>query len=140
MNKDYLKEYYKKHKEEYKKRAAEYYKQNREKVLDQHKQKKAILTEYLKKYRKTAIGRANMLLQKYNQSDEIYGRGKGDLTAQWIVENIFSQPCHYCRENDWTKIGCDRIDNSKPHTKNNVVPCCKDCNVKRGRKEYNSFI
>lgn len=27
MNKDYLKEYYKKHKEEYKKRAAEYYKQ-----------------------------------------------------------------------------------------------------------------
>ena len=50
------------------------------------------------------------------------------MTAQWIVENIFSQPCAHCGENNWEKIGCNRLDNDKPHTKDNVEPCCKECN------------
>ena len=31
------------------------------------------------------------------------------------------------------KIGCDRVDNSKGHTKDNVVPCCITCNTVRNR-------
>lgn len=80
------------------------------------------------------MGRAHNLLAAYRKSDEKYNRGNGDLTAQWIVDNIFAKPCVYCGENDWHKIGCNRLDNSKPHTRNNVEPCCMRCNLKLPRK------
>jgi hypothetical protein len=66
--------------------------------------------------------------------------GKCTLTPEWIVENIFSKPCHYCGKEGWELIGCDRIDNSKPHTPDNVVPCCWECNKKRGRRDYEEFM
>lgn len=31
-------------------------------------------------------------------------------------------------------MDCNRIDNSKPHTKDNVEPCCKSCNSRLGRE------
>lgn len=40
------------------------------------------------------------------------------------------KPCTYCGDTQ-EEIGCDRIDNSKGHTKDNVVPACKTCNVSR---------
>ena len=86
------------------------------------------------------MGRADYLLQRYRQSDKKHNRGECTLTAQWIVENIFSKPCHYCGKTDWTKIGCDRIDNSKPHTEDNVIPCCMNCNRKKNTKSYDEFI
>lgn len=49
---------------------------------------------------------------------------------EWIIENIFSKPCAHCGKEGWDIIGCNRLDNSKPHTKDNVEPCCKDCNDK----------
>ena len=85
--------------------------------------------EYTKMYNKTPKGRAVYLLNRYKQSDKEHNRGEGDLTSQWIVENIFSQPCAHCGETDWRKIGCNRLDNSKPHTKDNVEPCCGKCNI-----------
>lgn len=86
------------------------------------------LQKAIKKYRSTKKGRASNLLCNYNYEDLKKGRGKGDLTTQWIVENIFSKPCAHCGETDWTKIGCNRIDNTKSHTKDNVEPCCLKCN------------
>lgn len=85
---------------------------------------------YIKNYGKTKYGRANRLLAMYNHSDINKGRGKGDLTAQWIVDNIFSKQCVHCGETNWKKIGCNRIDNSKSHMMDNVEPCCGKCNVK----------
>ena len=82
-----------------------------------------------KEWLHTKKGRASTLLNAYNHKDEKQGRGKGDLTSEWIVENIFSgQKCAHCDETDWTKLGCNRLDNSKPHTMDNVEPCCKKCN------------
>lgn len=140
MNKEYYKNYYQKHKDELKKRATkyyqqnkdkyvEYYQQNKEQILERHKQNQNSITEYTKKYRKTAMGRANMLLQRYKQSDKKCGRGECTLTAKWIVENIFTKPCAHCGETDWYEIGCNRLDNTKPHTMDNVEPCCGKCNV-----------
>lgn len=40
--------------------------------------------------------RAVRLLTNYKTEDKKANRGKGDLTAQWIVENIFSKPCAHC--------------------------------------------
>ena len=73
--------------------------------------------------------RANYLIQAYNREDKKRGRGKGNLTSQWVIDNIFSQPCVHCGKTGWNIIGCNRIDNSKPHTMDNVEPCCKDCNT-----------
>ena len=52
-----------------------------------------------------------------------------DIDIDWMIDNILTKPCHYC--GDTHRIGCDRIDNSKGHTKNNVVPCCIECNTAR---------
>ena len=86
------------------------------------------IAEYKKNYKGTPIGRAASLLSQYNFNDKKYNRGKGDLTAKWIVENIFSKPCAHCGKIGWQIIGCNRIDNSKPHTMDNVEPCCFECN------------
>ena len=105
----------------YKEKCKEWYEKNREKKL-----------EYQKQYKKSPMGRANNLLSAYKKSDIKYNRGECTLTAKWIVENIFSgQKCHYCDETDWHKLGCDRIDNTLPHTPDNVVPCCFKCNCKK---------
>ena len=101
----------------------EYYK----KYYQTHKKR---LREIQNEYSNTPIGRAYNLVGCYNAYDKRYNKEKGDLTAEWVVENIFSKPCVHCGESDWRKIGCNRIDNSKPHTKDNVEPCCKKCNLK----------
>lgn len=80
-------------------------------------------------------GRANHLLGTYNLNDKKYNRGKGDLTVDWIVDNIFTQPCAHCGKIGWDIIGCNRLDNSLPHTKDNVEPCCVECNRKLGNLE-----
>lgn len=99
----------------------EWYLKNREKKLEQN-------TLYNKTYSKTKMGRALRLLGSYNVNDIKYSRGKGDLTAKWLVDNILSKPCAHCGESDWRKIGCNRLDDSKPHTMDNVEPCCRKCN------------
>ena len=91
--------------------------------------------KYDEKYLKTKNGRAHSLLGAYRVSDTKYGRGECTLTAEWIVDNIFTKPCVHCGETDWRKIGCNRLDNSRPHTPDNVEPCCKNCNDKLGRAE-----
>ena len=60
--------------------------------------------------------------------------------TEWIVEHIFTEPCHYCGKTDYHELGCDRIDNALPHTPDNVVPCCAECNKKRGTTPYDEFI
>lgn len=104
-------------KEEIREYNKQYYTANREKKR-----------EYQKEYRNTPIGRALHLLSAYNRNDKKYNRGKGDLTAKWIADNILSKSCVHCGETDWKKIGCNRLDNNLPHTKDNVEPCCKKCN------------
>lgn len=84
--------------------------------------------ESIKRWQRTPYGRASHLLNAYRQHDRTANRGECTLTADWIVENIFSKPCAHCGETDWTKLGCNRLDNSKPHTVDNVEPCCFDCN------------
>lgn len=107
---------------------------------ESHKEQRAEYDKlYRPKYNQTPMGRAVNLVNAYKQLDTKHNRGDCTLTGKWVVENIFSKPCHYCGESDWTKLGCDRIDNSKPHTEDNVVPCCFECNRNRGLKTYEEF-
>lgn len=129
---EYAKEYRKNHPEIYSKRKdylKKYSKDNRNKISD-----------YLKEYRKTQKGRAVTLCSNYKKEDKLHKWGETTITSQWIVDNIFSgQKCIYCGETDWTKLGCDRIDNSKPHTPDNVVCSCWVCNNKRKKTNFDEF-
>lgn len=57
-----------------------------------------------------------------------------NITHRWFAENIITQPCTYC--GNTKNVGCDRIDNSKGHTIENVIPACYDCNTLR-RNRFN---
>lgn len=81
------------------------------------------------KNRNTPLGRARYLIDNYRHQDKINNRGEGDLEPQWVLENILLKPCVHCGKMGWNIIGCNRLDNSKPHTKDNVEPCCMECNV-----------
>lgn len=117
----------KQRKSEENKRYREKHKEQIKKYRDEHK-------DYYKNYPISQKSRASKLLHSYNREDEKYGRGKGDLTSQWIVDNIFTKPCVHCGKTGWNVIGCNRLDNSKPHTKDNVEPCCVECNKRLPRK------
>jgi hypothetical protein len=51
------------------------------------------------------------------------------VDIDYIVTHIFGSSCTYCGDNK--RVGCDRIDNTKSHTKDNCVPCCRGCNTTR---------
>lgn len=68
-------------------------------------------------------------LNMYKMADDKRGL-ENNLDIDWFKKNILWKPCVYC--GDWDYIGCDRIDNSKGHLKDNCVPCCCTCNLTRG--------
>lgn len=131
--KECRKEYNKQYREEHKEEKAEYMKQYEQ----EHKEER---TEYFRQYYSTPIGRASHLVSGYRQEDKKRNRGECTITPEWIADNIFTKPCHWCGETDWHKLGCDRIDNDKPHTPDNVNPCCEECNKKRGTKDYEEYL
>lgn len=94
-----------------------------------------------KNYRNTPFGRCTYLVANYRQMDVENGFGNViDFDAQWMVDNILYKPCVHCGETDWHKIGCNRIDNSKGHTKDNIEPCCVDCNNKLNYNERSKQV
>lgn len=110
--------------EELREKQRLYYEKNAPKIIER-------TSNYFKN---TPMGRACRLVNNYNWMDKKANRGKGDLTPKWVVENIFTKPCAHCGKEGWQVIGCNRIDNSLPHTKDNVEPCCESCNHKLGGK------
>lgn len=116
-------EYYQNNKENIAAQKAEWYQANKEKIAKQKIE-----------YRSTPKGRANGLLKDYKKADKKYNRGECTLTADWIVEHIFTQPCAHCGKTEWRELGCNRLNNSLPHTPDNVEPCCTECNKKLPRK------
>lgn len=73
--------------------------------------------------------KASKMISSYKHKDKINNVSVCDIDIDWMIENIMTKPCYYC--GDTHRIGCDRIDNSKGHTKDNVIPCCYDCNCAR---------
>lgn len=61
---------------------------------------------------------------------------------------ITQQNCHYCsvepelRTRKFTDYanGVDRIDSSMGYTTNNIVPCCKICNMAKSNLSYDDFM
>jgi ribosomal protein L28 len=81
-----------------------------------------------RKYTSFGVGRAVAMVCAYRKMDRNKGQSC-DLTKEFLIEEIFSKNCIYCGDNE--KIGCDRVSNKEGHTKKNVVPCCRTCNITR---------
>lgn len=92
---------------------------------ERHKKKKSSIAEQ-------KVKRSKMLIASYRYRDKKRFNKEIDLDVDWFIDNIFNSKCIYCGESNWRELGCDRIDNDKPHTKDNVVCCCSTCNRMRG--------
>jgi hypothetical protein len=91
------------------------------------KKKRNLLSEEKEKIRNINIkDRPNRIFISYRKEDIRKGLNFS-LTKEFIRENL-SLPCFYC---GFPSTGLDRIDNSKGHTIENCVPCCKECNIAR---------
>lgn len=121
------------HKEHLKEYRKKYYDENHERIREWHKNyyRNSNMNTKQKKYRHTKYGRALSLSYAYKGYDKDRFSDENTVSPQWIVDNIFSSECVYCGDDNWKHLGCDRIDNTKPHTSDNVVCSCGICNVER---------
>lgn len=84
-----------------------------------------------KDYRQSNIrAKASKMISTYKNKDKKNSTKICDISIDWMIENIFKKECTYCQSK--INIGCDRIDNLKGHTKDNVLPACVTCNTARG--------
>lgn len=56
-----------------------------------------------------------------------------------FVRNLIKDGCFYCGESE-IRLSVDRIDNTKGHTKNNVVSSCVRCNFIRNDMPYEAWL
>jgi hypothetical protein len=110
--------------------------------------------EYPRKY-EPRIASARRVYKDYSD---------GDLSFDEFL-TLSRLPCHYCGsepsnrcntfagdvvgfgtsqksldEGTFIYNGLDRVDSSKLHNKNNVVPCCKNCNLSKRDRSYDDFV
>ena len=63
-----------------------------------------------------------------------------DLTKTQF-ELLILQPCFYCTHCTQGEVnGIDRLDNNKGYIEDNVVSCCKFCNLAKGTQHPQEFI
>ena len=91
----------------------------------------------------------NEIFGSYKSNAKEHGR-KFDLNIDQFIE-ITKQNCHYCgtvpstiykpRSNNGYYIynGIDRVDNMQGYTIENVVPCCRWCNIAKGNRKPEEF-
>lgn len=137
---EYMKQWYETNRKKVLERQKQYQQVNRERIAEYYQANKEKIAEYNKQHSKTPMGRAHYLVNGHNREDKKYNRGECSLTSLWVCNYIFPFKCIYCGEDDWRQLGCDRKDNSLPHTPSNVVPCCGVCNTKRGTKPFEEFV
>lgn len=128
-----FKEWYKGHKDQVKSYNKKYREDNKGELSRKEKIRRSALKE-------DKLWRAKERINSHKWEDIKMGRGNIDLKPDWYVEHIFNSKCIYCGETDWHKLGCDRIDNDKAHTTDNVVCACISCNVKRGSIPFREYL
>jgi len=61
-----------------------------------------------------------------------------DLTFEEFMA-FWQKPCYYCGDKIET-IGLDRADNKEGYSINNIVPCCRSCNLFKRQIKKEAFI
>jgi hypothetical protein len=93
--------------------------------------------ERIKEKRKSNVTRGRFVLADSKKSDKKKGLNN-DLNIEF-VNSMLLECCYYC-EDDKAPLGLDRIDNTKGHTQQNVVACCRRCNYIRRNMPYEAWV
>lgn len=65
--------------------------------------------------------------------------GKAWRLGKKFALSLVVKDCHYCKRTPYQThrghayMGIDRVDNSRGYYKDNVLPCCKECNSIKGQ-------
>ena len=129
-------DWYRLHKEQKRLYDIEYRKNNIERrkqvKAEWNKKNKEQQSAYNKQFYQTIPGMAARRRHHYLADDKEKGFDTAlTITAEWIIENILTASCIYCHDTEPYHLGCDRIDETKGHTKENVVCACPVCNWER---------
>lgn len=129
-------DWYLAHKKDKQKYDAEYRKNNveaRKQVkAEWNKKNKTQQSAYNKKFYQTIAGMASRRRNHYLADDKEKGFDTAQtVSADWISEYILTGFCIYCHDTEPYHLGCDRIDENKGHTPENVVCACPICNWER---------
>jgi len=108
-------------------RASEYYKKNRVNVLKRQSER------YFAKVKNSPRRRFNIYKHDAKKRNYCFELSFNEFMELWQVR------CKYCGV-DIKTIGVDRIDNSIGYTKENIVPCCRECNRMKGKLSTKEFI
>lgn len=86
---------------------------------------------------------------KEYQNEYIFGHGSKRINKTFDMTEeefdiITSQTCYYCGEyteilNGKGYVGIDRIDSFRGYEKDNIVPCCKWCNIMKNDLSQEEF-
>ena len=104
-----------------------------DKRREYHRQRELVL----KRMRAEGVDVARFILREARRSDKLRGR-VCDLTKAQI-ESLIAPGCGYCGETR-LRMTLDRVDNSKGHTSDNVVPACIRCNYARRDMPYEAWL
>ena len=87
-----------------------------------------------KRYYSSPIG----VFHKYREVAKRCGR---NFDLEFELFNLCRmQKCHYCGKEQTKGNGIDRIDSSKGYNKDNILPCCRTCNVMKMAHSYSDFL
>ena len=138
-NPTYDAEYYQANKEKKAAYNAEYYQSNKEKKAEYYQANKDKIAEYYASYynpQKNPMNWAKRMVADYRQMDRQHGFGDKDtISVDYFIQHIANQPCAHCGKQGIGLIGCNRLDNTKPHTIDNVEPCCQSCNFSQNIRD-----
>ena len=81
--------------------------------------------------------RASIIIKSSTRVDKKKGRVTNLPLEQ--VAALITKPCTYCGDTSSLST-LDRIDNSKGHTIDNVLPACLRCNITRGAMPYEAWL
>ena len=79
---------------------------------------------------------AKTIVKGYRMMDRERGFDPNQtISAEWFLQNIAYRPCAHCGLQAIGLIGCNRLDNTKGHTIDNVEPCCLKCNSRENIRD-----
>jgi len=141
--KECRKKYYAEHREELLEHQKQYDAEHKEEKSEYNKQYYADNAErYAERYA-SIEGYAKAIRWTNLQKDRKYGRcGKNEdplPSIEQYIELLQQRDYYDGKQYPFNEMGLDRIDNSKPHTIDNVVPCSTANNIRRGKKSFEEF-
>lgn len=125
-------EYLKQYAEDNKEHLAEYQKEYAGKHQEELKQYRK---EWYQENKNNPVVRFNQLKSSANRRNLLVG-----IMFEQYQELISKNVCYYCpNELPISGSGIDRLDHFKGYIMGNVVPCCWDCNARKGALERAGF-